>query len=256
MKEIGKENRTGLCGAVSITLIAAAFFFSAIGQTLLQTEALTDYPLEIGGKVLVESEQGIRLNTSLGFLPSFYMQNINAICVGMDAYDQKTADLLLIATQSSLVWRTHVGWRPFRRHGLYGEIGYGLIGLGGAAASAELISIASGVSIPENSSEQDGYTVSSTLSMIDFEIGWHWELQRRMTVRLALGYTKTLGASTVITPENDVQMPNFISEPTPREVFAKSAEEYLNDIYTSYVSTPVISIAVGFNILKPSRNKP
>src|SRR5262249_25062417 len=83
----------------------------------LGTEALPDFPVQIGGKVWVEAPYRIRLNTTLGYLPAGYVDAINGILVAAGAYNATTADLIAAALKSSFVFRLHAGWRPLPRRG-------------------------------------------------------------------------------------------------------------------------------------------
>jgi hypothetical protein len=222
-------------------LLLAAFPASAAAEWHLGAEALTDYPVQVGGKIWLELPDRVRLSSSLGYMPDAYMRSVNTVLVDTNVYSQQTADLLLVATRSSLVWRTHAGWRPFSRHGLYGEVGYALVTLGGGATTAELITIATGAQLPpDNGPNQNGYTVSSTLHMVDVEIGWQWFVWKGLSLRAALGFAGTFAASTVVKPTFQPRMPG------PNEAFARAASDYLNQLYTSYVDTPVATIAAGW----------
>src|SRR5437868_4513066 len=81
----------------------------------LGVEALTDFPIDVGAKVWAEFPYRLRVNTSIGVLPGGYVDVINGILVAADAYTNSDADLIQTALKSSLIWRIHVGWRPFKR---------------------------------------------------------------------------------------------------------------------------------------------
>ncbi len=199
----------------------------------------TEFPMSVAARGQVEAPFRLRLSTTLGVLPRPYVGAINGFLVGIKAYDQSTADLIGSALSSSLIWRTHVGYRPFRRHGFTVEAGYGLVTLGGGASAATLISAITGQAAPEAGADKN-YTISSSLHMLDVELGWEWTLFQHLFVRSALGGAFTLGSSTTITPQFTPRAPRL------QEAFAKVGETYLNDTYRSYVFTPVASIWVGY----------
>ena len=79
----------------------------------ITVEANTDFPLSVGGRLGVESPWRLRLSTSLGYLPPAYVEVVNDTAVELRAYGRNEADLIENSLKNSLVWRTHVGWRPF-----------------------------------------------------------------------------------------------------------------------------------------------
>ena len=83
----------------------------------LQIDALTDFPVDVGGKIALETPYRIQVTTTFGFLPSGYVDALNGILVAAGAYNQTTADLIAAAMQSSMVWRLHLGWRPWAKRG-------------------------------------------------------------------------------------------------------------------------------------------
>ena len=197
----------------------------------------TDFPIAAGGRFVLETPFRARLSTSLGFMPGPYVDAINATVVGVGGYDDQTADLVKTVLQSSLVWRTHVGIRAWR--GLYVEAGYGLVTLGGAAAGSELIAAVTGRPFPTSVAGTLPFRIDATLHMADVEIGYDFHLSPRWQVRAAVGGAFTFAASTRIEPD-------FQPVPTQVNQFARDAEAYLDDVFTSYAFTPVVSVSVAY----------
>ncbi|MEZ4407501.1 MAG: hypothetical protein R3A52_13650 [Polyangiales bacterium] len=152
------------------------------------------------------------------------------------------AELIGIALQSSFVWRTHVGWRPFTRHGFVVMAGYGLVTLGGGASAEALIAGITGRSLPPgNAGANYTYAVRSTLHMVDVELGWEWLFLRdRPVVGAALGFAGTLTSRTTITPQYTPRAPQATAS------LSAYGQEYLDDLLRSYVFTPVLSVSVGY----------
>ena len=234
--------RAWLVLAVCLPIAARA---SDSGSVHLHVEALTDLPVQIGGRIQLEVPYGIRFATSLGAMPGSYVDLINEILVAANAYPEPTAQLIRTTLQQSLVWRTHVGWRPLSDHGFYFELGYALVTLGGGASGEELIAGITGQPVPGGSGASERlYDAASTLHMLDVEVGWEWVLWDALTLRAALGMIATVGASATVDPQFTVK-PLF--QPV-LDGFTSFAESYLIDTYTSYVFSPVISVAVGYRI--------
>jgi hypothetical protein len=228
-----------------VTLLLAMLVPAAAraGDTHLTVEAMTDFPLDVGAKAILELPYRFRLSASVGVLPGAYVNTLNDAMVSFDAYPQSVADLIGDALHSSLIVRLHAGWRPFANHGFYFEAGYGIVTLGGSATSAELTSAAAGRAAPNDPNSAAGYSVDSTLHMIDLELGWEWPIaDDHLALRLALGFAGTLSSQTAVTP-------NFTPQnPQEQQVYTALAAQYLDNIYTKYVFTPVLSFGVGWRI--------
>jgi hypothetical protein len=206
----------------------------------LDLQALTDVPIDVGARVRVEGPYRIRLSTSLGILPGPYVDLINAFVEGVGGYNQQTGDLISQSLQTSLVWRTHLGWRPFEAHGFNFAVGYGLVTLGGGASAPSAIATLLGTNPPAFSGQS--YSVSSVISMIDAEVGWQWLwLDDRVVIDADVGFAGTLAASSSVENQN----PNPLT-PRADANFDTATANYLDKTYTSYVFAPVITIAAGY----------
>lgn len=214
------------------------------GAWHLNLEAVTDVPIDVGARLTLEMPYRLRISTSLGVMPGPYVDVINAIATSAGAYDESTATVIRGALERSLVSRTHLGWRPLRRYGWYFEAGYGLVTLGGTVTGRDVLIVTTGLSLPEGGrGDALEYDVTSTLHMIDIETGWRFLVwDDRIVLRLALGFAGTVSARTRATPLET--LPSRAS--AGAEVLAREAEAYLDDIYTSYVFTPVVTAGVGY----------
>ncbi|MBX3723209.1 MAG: hypothetical protein KF713_15305 [Turneriella sp.] len=218
--------------------IAGGYPLAAKEETSLVAGVHTDLPLSLGSRLGIEFPGRWRAATSLGFLPEGYIRTLNTLLVNNGAYNQSTADLIQSTLKSSLVWRLHVGYRPFANYGFHIEAGYGLVTLGGSATASEIISGVSGTALPANDAGKS-FNVSSTLYMLNLELGWEW-FWHDLYFRVSLGGSFTAAASTSVKAN---YTPTF---PRLTETFATSTQNYLNSIYTSYVHTPTVSLTVGY----------
>lgn len=216
------------------------------GRVHLELRAQTDFPIAVGARVAAELPYRLQISTALGGLPGGYVDVINAVVVAAGGYDDATAEVIRGALSSSLVWRTHVGWRPLRRRGFYFEAGYGLVTLGGGLTAQDVLVVATGsepLPSPPGARAPLDYDVRSTLHMIDAEVGWRWLVWHdRIVLTAALGFAGTVAARTRIDPAD----PSRLSESAPLEALAAEGEAYLDGIYTEYVMTPVASVGVGW----------
>jgi hypothetical protein len=226
-----------LLPAVPLLLVAAA----AAGEERLGIAATTSFPVDVGVRLTYEAPFPLRLSTSLGFLPGAYVDGTNAIVRAFGGYDDRTAELVRNSLQSSLVWRSHVGVRPFR--GFYAEAGYGLVSLGGGASAAEILAAVTGRSVPGAGSRT--FTAHSTLHMLDVELGWEARLAPDLRLRTAVGGIFTLAASTHIEPDFDPGLLGSLAV----KALARAGELYLDRMYEKYVHTPVVTIALEWSAL-------
>ncbi|HEU4405357.1 MAG TPA: hypothetical protein VFS43_08725 [Polyangiaceae bacterium] len=201
----------------------------------------TDVPVQVGARVGLEAPGRIRVSTSLGFLPAPYVDAINGVLVGVGAYGRDEADLVSNTLSSSLVWRTHVGIRPFADAGFYADAGYGLVALGGGGTAAEIIAGLTGRDPPPNAGQLP-ISARSTLHMLDVELGWRFPIGAHFAAWTALGGAFTLGSSTSLSPE---ATGNARVDAAVKQI-ADDGARRLDDIYTSYVFTPVLSAGAAY----------
>jgi len=224
------------------TLVILLAMPVAAGEWTVTGETLTDVPIQVGGRLNLQGPLGLQASTSLGVLPGPYVDLINVIVVAAGGYDRQTADLVKSSLRNSLIWRLHLGWKPWAEHGFYFEVGYTLAALGGGLEGEQLITLSTGVEPPiTDPTSGREYEVSSMLHLIDLELGWRWLLWRGLTIRLAAGFAGTLGAQTTVSPNYRPVAHQAV------ERFCQASATYLDDIYTSYVFTPVFSVAAGWS---------
>jgi hypothetical protein len=213
------------------------------GGFALRLEATTDFPAAVGGRVAAELPLRIRASTSLGALPGGYVDVINAVVVAAGGYNDATADLIRAALRNSLIWRLQAGWRPLAARGLYFDLGYSLVTLGGGATGDQIVAAAIGQQ-PAGSKSGRPYDLASTLHMLVVEIGWEWSLLRdRLALRAAIGGAFTVGAKTRVEPAFTPASP---ADARAVAAFGAFAASYLDSTYRSYVHTPVITVGAGY----------
>lgn len=225
-----------------IALSATALPSTALAASpwRLDVTAGTDFPLSVGARLTVEGPGRLLLSTGLGVLPGAYVDAVNGALIGFGAYDDRTADLVDSALRGALVWRTHVGWRPFAKAGFYVQAGYAAVALGGGISAVETISLATGRPIPPQAIGDLRARTEADLHMIDAEMGWTWSPWRNLVIRAALGGAFTVSSSSRITVSGP---PQQVQAVTP---LVEEGEAYLDDTLRSYVHTPVASVLIGW----------
>jgi hypothetical protein len=128
--------RFALPTAVAMVATLAPRANADIGGWQIAPTVGTDAPLDVEAGVLVEAPFRLRLSTAIGVMPSPYATGIVDVLEGVGAINTPVGNLIESSLDSSLVWRTMAGYRPFRRHGFYAMAGYALVALGGGATQA------------------------------------------------------------------------------------------------------------------------
>ena len=89
------------------------------------------------------------------------------------------------------------------------------------------------------------YTIDSTLHMFDLELGWEWSQWTPVSIRTAIGLAWTVTSQTSVSANVSTQPSRIEKANDNLESFA---EEYLDDLFTSYVITPTFSLSVGYQL--------
>ena len=209
---------------------------------LFTVEALTEVPHSAGARAQVMGPGRWTASMSLGVLPRPYVALINDAVVGLGGYNEATAQVIESSLSSSAVFRLHGGWSPWSDHGFYLSGGYTLITLGGGVGGAEVVSAAASVDIdaPMGSRKAE-FDIRSTLHQVGIEAGWTWRFENQLSARVSLGFIGTLSASSTVEPKFTPLLPGST------QIFSNAVARYLDDIYTTYVFTPVIGVALGYD---------
>ncbi len=224
--------------AVFVSIVAAALPARA-DRWRLDGKLGTEVPLDLGAKLDAEAPYGLKLSSSVGFLPVLYLDALNGFLVGAGAYSDQGGQLVRASLAHALVWRTHAGYRLWR--GLYAMAGYGLVILGGGTTSSDLITAADGMPLPPSDGDAPrALTVHARLHMLDVEAGWTLDLPEKLELQVAVGGAFTVGAASTITPDYTPAMP------AATRAYAAAGEKYLDHVLTSAVFTPVVSVMLGY----------
>ena len=223
-----------------------------------RVELLTDAPLHIGVGALFEGPKGLRVSTSLGWMPNAYVQGANDIVrVFVPTYTEETAKLVEDTIQNSLVWRIHGGWRPFSSMGFYTHVGYTFVGLGGGSTARSLLEGITGQSFDSSpmrgraNTEGESVAISAeaSLHLFDIELGWEWSLSGKesqsgeWTLRTALGWSYTFTSTAQLNSEVDETQPGLNAFFNGLE---SAGELYLLDTFESYIHPPSLTVALGY----------
>lgn len=200
----------------------------------------TDLPLSVGGSLRLELPSGFHASTGLGGLPKSYVSMINGVVVAFGGYDDATATLVEDALQSSLVWRSHVGYIWPR--GFYLDVGYTLGALAGGSSTQDVLETSTGLARTRDESDRR-YAIESVIHLLDIEVGYQHEFLEHLVLRVAVGFAATVASRTRV--EQQFAVDNPAAQPRVDNIERASAR-YLDGIYTDYVHTPVLTVAIGY----------
>lgn len=211
---------------------------------LFRPEFRTDVPLLIGGGLQFEFPGRIRGSVSVGSLPLGYIRAGNWVSTGMfEEYNDNQATLVEDSVQSSLVWRFHGGMRPMKDLGLYIDGGYTLATLGGRSTSGETIDELVEADIPMSVQESFDVDATSTLHMLDLEVGWEFFRETLWNVRAGIGWSFTVAAEASLESRYEGQGEQ---EQAAIDALERQGEDHLVESYKKYVHPPYLTLSVGF----------
>ncbi len=205
-------------------------------------EALTSFPIQLGGRLWLELPGRVRVGTSLGYLPGAYESAVNSVLVDAGAYDKPTGELVRAALSSSLVWRAEVGWRPFSDLGGYIDVGYALATIRGDFDLASLADVLDQPSLTAVRGLPNSYALSGLLHMITVELGWQWLVYKGLTIRAAAGAAISVAATA------EIQAGGTSAQTSLAAGLISASEVLVEETLTQYVVTPTISLALGWQV--------
>lgn len=201
----------------------------------------TSFPVAVSVAPVIEFPYRLLLHLELGWLPGPYVDAINGVVVAVGGYDANSAQIIRDAIKNSLVFRTSVGWRPFKRRGFEFRGGYTLASLGGGLTPAQGIELATGESL-ERTGER-AIPLSATLHSFHIEVGWRFVVRERLVIRTMLGYLQTVASESRLDVDRATLRPIAATAVDRAEV---ALDDYLRDLFTTYVKAPVISLHLGY----------
>lgn len=224
----------------SILTVVPARAASASEPQRLTAEILTDFPLGVGGALQAEWSYRLRTSVSLQWLPEAYVTVAEDVAQEIGGYNDITSALVRAAAQNALVFRVHAGWRPLTDLGLYFDVGYTLLALGGDVTTEDIAGAARG---PQTSVPGSSWDITTFNHFLDVQVGWRIDLYERLSLRVAIGFAFTVASDATI---------DVVESPFP-EAAARLADAVapdLEDIFTSYVHTPTLTLALGYDIIR------
>jgi len=199
---------------------------------MLSLEAVTHAPVDMGAELGLETPQGLRVFAGYGFVPSAYMSLLTGIAASASS-DSYARTLLEDARYSGKTWRVQVGWRPFRKLGLYADVGYSRLN---ARGDWDL----SSSDVPQLAALGGGYQARTALDLWLLEVGYQGQLADRLVLGVALGCMGTFGSSTTIAAVNGAPTDNAL---------LTSAASQADAALQKYGYVPTLTLRLGFDLI-------
>ena len=203
----------------------------------LTAELATDFPVFVGAEATFELPYRIVVGLGIGGVPTAYLQATSAFVTSVANLDDPAADVVTEALSGSWMTRLFVGWRPVADHGFFFRFGYGALNLSGRLDDGA--SLAQVTGLPAAAAAGGSTDLGSTLHGVELLIGYRWHLDS-ITIRAGLGAFLTFGASAQIEVDSPLN-------PALSNDLARRGEDYLEDIYRTYVFTPSLGLGVGYD---------
>lgn len=204
----------------------------------LQLSAATEFPVFAGGTIVLEGPAGLQLGGGFGAVPDPYLNAAGSAVTSLANLGGEETDLIRQALNGRWAARAFIGWRPVRTSGFYLRLGYQATRLSADLGSSEVLGAVTG--LPASVSVSADIQAVSTLHMMYGELGYRWKI-KDFTVRASLGFVGTLGAQV------DLEVNAPASEAIADQL-ATAGETYLQDSLRSYVMTPTLGLAIGYDI--------
>ena len=195
---------------------------------MLSLEGAVHAPTDLGVQASVEVPFRLRVFGGFGVMPVNWITGF----IAGATRDERAKAVLQLPDYSGTIWRAGLGYRPFKRLGLYLDAGYAHVGIHGS------------FDVPENLLGEElgvggGYTVDTSLDLWLLEAGYQWQIARRGVVALGVGVMSTVHASTTIGAVGGA----------PRTSEFVSGAERANDALESYGTIPFVTLRVGVDVL-------
>ncbi|MFT5686628.1 MAG: hypothetical protein ACI8RZ_007584 [Myxococcota bacterium] len=217
---------------------------AAHARPAVEIYAITDVPVMVGAGVGIETPQRIRVDLSGGMLPGPYWDMVNWAMVTFDVYGETTAELINVLLQGSLVMRAEAGWRPWESRGFFFTAGYQYLGLAGDTTDLSLYAEGIDEAVLDAAQDSGGQLdVTVRPHMIMARVGHEWTLREQLTLRGTLGFAYTLRSNSEVSFTQEAATPIGASA---QDAMGSAAEDYLDDIFTSWVHVPMIGISGGY----------
>lgn len=204
------------------------------GETHLDLLGGTTLPVDVGGRLQLETPGRFRVGVDVGTIPGAYVDLVNEIVVAFEGYDPVTAELIASALERSVTVGVDVGWRPWPKEGAQFWAGYlGLFAQGGLTGTEALEAV---TGVPSDRVGAVEVPLRATVHMVQTGLSWEQVWLDHLVLRVDLGGAFTVAAKTEIEPERAGALLSTAVE---------GYEDYLDGSIEGWFHTPLVGVSLG-----------
>ena len=139
-------------------------------------------------------------SAGIGFLPGFAADLADSLSFPPMSQGP-VSDIIRKTMDNSWIFRLGAGVRPMMERGLYLELGYSVVALGGTDALGTAVAAAAEGQASMNAGTT-AYAIGGRSQIVDLEVGWRWFITANLTIRVAGGLAYTFDTSHSIEATN------------------------------------------------------
>ncbi|HEX6277682.1 MAG TPA: hypothetical protein VFZ53_31790 [Polyangiaceae bacterium] len=195
---------------------------------MLALEGVVRAPSDIGFQAGIEFPYRLRFVAGFGFMPAEWITGF----IADTTRDSRARAVLDLPSYRGTIWRTQVGYRPFKKLGLYLDAGYARATIHGSFDLPPTL-------FGEELDEQGSYAVDSSLDIWLFETGYQWQIANRLLLAAGIGVMSTFNADTSVSA----------SAGAPQSSEFVSGARQANDALERYGTIPFFTLRAGVDLL-------
>jgi hypothetical protein len=195
---------------------------------LLALEGVVRAPSDVGIQAGVEFPFRLRFVAGFGFMPAEWITGF----VANTTNDARARAVLDLPSYRGTLWRTQLGYRPFKKLGFYLDAGYARATIHGSFELPPTL-------LGEELDEQGSYTIDSSLDIWLLEAGYQWQLAERAVLAAGLGVMSTFNADTRVSA----------SAGAPESSEFVSGAQQANEALERYGTIPFFTLRAGVDLL-------
>ncbi len=204
-------------------------------EWMFSLEAVTNLPIDVGGRVTLQSPSRVRLSTGFGAVPNSYLGIISRFFDGSSAYEDLVGDRAAIDFGGGTSWRTQIGLQPLPNRGLYLDAGYSLTNVKGRVYADN--------EAQSPGASDESYALRTRIHFWFLEAGWQARLDSGWLLGLGLGVMGAANARTSVDP-------TAADGRTPAEIEAgKEAVKKFDDKVRDKGYLPTLTLRVGHDLI-------
>jgi hypothetical protein len=196
----------------------------------------TDAPLTVGLDFDMAVSEQVEIEASVGYVPSVYTSMVEGVGRSLMGYDETTGALIRGTIDGGMSLGARLRCRLLEDYGMYVAFGYVLVGFGGGLSDDELLA-ALGI---QGGTGVDVVTTSAAVHMFEVSMGWQWQLDDHVMMRLGLGVGLTFHAATTVAFQGAL---GPLLAPVARD-----SEILLDDLIGSYFHVPMVQWSLGYRV--------